>query len=227
MKQIFSSPAYTVTEHIPAEAREDVVMVTLANRMPEDGPRRPFAHHILAPLGYRTLNLVPASNDWYQSEGIEEALDAVRKRSRGEHTVGFAASMGAFGLVNYADLLGLDAALAFSPQFALERSLVPFETRCEDDAIRMGPFPRHRITTRPQPERLVVYYDDEYDLDTQQVDRIAEHLDFTRVPCPGAVHNVLGTWYRQRQLQEKVREAIEAVSPSRSCPDVFPRARVG
>ncbi|WP_141687822.1 hypothetical protein [Stappia indica] len=214
MKQIFSSPAYTVTEHVPAEAREDVVMVTLANRMPEDGPRRPFAHHILAPLGYRTLNLVPASNDWYQSEGIEEALAFIRERSRGEHTIGFAASMGAFGLVNYADLLGLDAALAFSPQYALERRLVPFETRCEDDAIRMGPFPRHRIPVRPQPEKLVIYYDNEYDLDTQQVDLIARHLDVTRVPCPGTVHNVLGTWYRQRQLQEKVREAIGAVSPA-------------
>ncbi|WP_249693931.1 hypothetical protein [Stappia sp. WLB 29] len=78
MNQIFSSPAYTVIEHIPAETRENVVIVALANRMLEDGPHRPFAHRILAP-------------------------------------VGFAASMGAFGLVNYADLLGLDAALAVSP----------------------------------------------------------------------------------------------------------------
>ena len=189
-------------------------MVTLANRMPENGPHCPFAHDILAPLGYRTLNIVPASNDWYQSEGIEEALDFIRERSRGEHMIGFAASMGAFGLVNYADLLGLDAAQAFSPQYALERRLVPFETRCEDDAIRMGPFPRHRIPVRPQPEKLNIYYDTKYDLDTQQVELIARHLDFTRVPCPGAVHNVLGTWYCQRQLQEKVREAIRAVSPA-------------
>jgi hypothetical protein len=51
-------------------------------------------------------------------------------------------------------------------------------------------------------KRIAVYYDNECLLDTQQVDLVAEHPDFTRVPCHGSMHNLLGTWYRQRQLQE-------------------------
>ncbi|SOB89280.1 hypothetical protein [Stappia indica] len=185
------------------------MVVTFANWIQPGEPRLGFGHGFLASLGYRAIHIVPERNDWYQSDTIEAAVSTARALVGQDFALGYGASMGAFGLANFGDLLDLNAALLFSPQYSIDTNAVPFEWRWKEEAKELSPFPRHRIPIRPQKDNLKVYYDSELLNDVKHVDLIEKHLTISRVECPGAGHNILGTWYKQGRLAETVTSAIE------------------
>jgi len=216
MSLLHSGGAYSVHEASPDTPRIGVVIVTFANWEAPEAPRKPFGAGFLSSLGYRSLHIVPACNDWYQSEGIFEAIDAVRARIGADTAIGYGSSMGAFGLVNYADLLGLDAALAFSPQFSIDRAVVPFEWRWKADAERLSPFPFHRLHARVQRERLTIYVDPTLRADREHAALISECLSCTVVECEGGGHNILASWHAAGTLRERVAEALEKISRAKN-----------
>ncbi len=72
---------------------------------------------------------------WYQYPDLEEALKAIRNVTQDfDRVISYGTSMGAYAAVRYsADILA-DIVIAFSPQYSVDRSIVPFEKRWHDDA---------------------------------------------------------------------------------------------
>jgi len=93
---------------------------------------------------------------WYNGDGVatsicEVVAEKVRElKLRRVITIGN--SMGGFGAILFARLLGANAAIAFSPQFSFDRKIVPGEHRWSEyrDAISTWRFPTalpyHRAT---------------------------------------------------------------------------------
>lgn len=80
--------------------------------------------------GMAHLHLQSFWNDWYlnaETRALEAALRALRPRFSLVHAIGF--SMGGYAALRYAAALDLTQALVISPQFSLDRALVPQEDR--------------------------------------------------------------------------------------------------
>jgi hypothetical protein len=80
--------------------------------------------------GLAHLHIQTRWNDWYlnaETTALQSALAALRLRFDTARAVGY--SMGGYAALRFASALALDQALVISPQFTLDRRLIPEERR--------------------------------------------------------------------------------------------------
>jgi hypothetical protein len=118
--------------------------------------RRPFGRAVAMKNRLNALHVMPAGDDWYQYPDLMESLAFVALHV-GPRTLGYGSSMGGYAATSYADAAGLRTVLALSPQFAIDRKLVPFESRWSRDAARIAFRPDHGRVARGT--RLILLYD--------------------------------------------------------------------
>lgn len=105
------------------------------------------------------IHVINRTNVWYAYEDLPAALDRVRQAVAGKaRVIAYGSSMGGYAAIRFAEALGAETAIAISPQYSIERRLVPFENRWnalfENSAkIRpQGPHGSGRV-------RPIVFYD--------------------------------------------------------------------
>lgn len=122
--------------------------VTFRQRLEEPGSFSddPPVRQALA-RGMAHLHLQARWNDWYlnaETQALEDALHHVRTGFAEARAVGY--SMGGYAALRLAAALQLDRALVVSPQFSLDRSLIPTERRYREAAdydSALGDLSRH------------------------------------------------------------------------------------
>lgn len=108
--------------------------------------------------GFAHLHLQTRWNDWYlndETAALEAAMAPVRARFARAHALGF--SMGGYAALRLSAALGLDRAIAVSPQYTLDPSVVPQDRRySERHTFRaaLGDLARH---ARPGLQGVVVF----------------------------------------------------------------------
>lgn len=125
-----------------------VLYVTFRQRLDEPGAfsEDPPVRQALA-LGLAHLHLQSRWNDWYlnaETTALEAALRRLRQGFTQARAVGY--SMGGYAALRFAAALDLTQALVISPQFTLDRTILPTERRYREAAEfdgALGDLARH------------------------------------------------------------------------------------
>ena len=97
-----------------------------------DGYRNGWSSAFLRKHAISHLCVKPLRRDWYQGPGLAKAFSVFKADGffdRYKSVMTYGSSMGGFGALIYADYIGADKVLAFNPQSAMSRKVVPFESR--------------------------------------------------------------------------------------------------
>jgi hypothetical protein len=119
----------------------------------EDGPVRQALQR-----GMGHLHIQSLFNDWYlnaETAALEHALGKLRSGFATARAVGY--SMGGYGAMRFAAALRLDQALVVSPQFTLDRAVIPEDRRYREATSfdgRLGDLARHG---KPDLQGVVVF----------------------------------------------------------------------
>jgi hypothetical protein len=87
-------------------------------------------------MGYRSLVVSTAANDWYlngETMALQAALAAFVPRGAVVRAFGF--SMGGYGALLFSRALQLQSVVLFGAQASIRRDVVPFETRWQREAV--------------------------------------------------------------------------------------------
>jgi glycosyltransferase involved in cell wall biosynthesis len=98
-----------------------------------------FGENFFISLGYDVLCFKTTENDWYQTASIEDMTHLAEEYLQHYRLrVGYGSSMGGYGALYFAKALELNKVIAFSPQFSIESSSVPFELRWQENASSLS-----------------------------------------------------------------------------------------
>ena len=115
-----------------------------------------------------------------------KAAKAVREFVSGrDRVLAYGSSMGGYAAIRFGSLFGATLAAAFSPQYSIDPSVAPFETRWSGDAARID----FRIERRAVPftPKSYVFYDPR-DTDRLHVDLFRSGTELIDVPVPIGGH---------------------------------------
>jgi len=137
----------------------EVCVVTFANY--RDSPSDPvqdvpgFGEAFLDGQRIDAIHVAGNGNDWFQYPEMPEALAAIRAAAGGRRLFTYGSSMGGYAAIRFAGALGAEGAIAISPQYSLDRRVVPSERRWRREAARLRflPWPD------PDPPGAVIFYD--------------------------------------------------------------------
>ncbi len=118
------------------QRNNDKLIVTFDFRTPGRSGFRPLApSRQFEKTGFDQLVIRSSTNDWFinrETESLESALDAAAARYGRVQALGY--SMGGYGALRFAKVLGLQSLVAVSPQVTLDPGTVPWETRYNAEA---------------------------------------------------------------------------------------------
>lgn len=133
-RDTFLHHAGLVSAWFEARPGSDVLAVTFDNlsSIGEYDPPQPWLRWRVEKAGVSLLGIMATRKDWYRNPDTAALITALRDAglfARFRRVVFVGASMGGFAALAYLPLVPGAAALAFSPQSTLSRSLAPFERR--------------------------------------------------------------------------------------------------
>ncbi|MDR6816456.1 tetratricopeptide (TPR) repeat protein [Neorhizobium sp. 2083] len=149
-----------------------------------------FAEDLCTKYQWPAVFVIPARNDWYQSDGCWEVVSAAAEvTSRFRRVVTYGSSMGGYAALNYASDLNAKAALAVMPQFSIDRSKVPFEERWSQEASSTK-FVRDKISDESLAyAKAFVLYDKFYGPDKLQVKKLGALANVEAICLPLMGHS--------------------------------------
>jgi len=166
-------------------------VITFDNHSIGDGfDREGFGQTFLVQQNISAVHVLGRGDHWYQYEDIFVAAEIVRGALAGaERRLAYGSSMGGYAALRLATVIGANAVLALSPQWAVDPRLAPWETRWGQDARHIqwrkefrGPL---RCDCRP-----VLAFDPRLSSDLRHISLIARDTPSILVPVPYGGHPV-------------------------------------
>jgi hypothetical protein len=110
-------------------------------------------------MGYRSLVISSAANDWFLNAETKELRRALRAFVvQGTVVRAFGFSMGGYGALLFSRALRLRSVVLFGAQASIRREVVPFETRWQREAERLpGALDRLADLVRPGLRGVVLF----------------------------------------------------------------------
>ncbi len=150
-----------------------------------------WGDEFFAKYGYGAIGFVAATPDWFPEEEVERAVAAIRPgllRTEGQRLVSYGVSMGGYAALKYSALLGVDAAIAFSPQISINPvDVARFDSRYVRyyDRARNGDM---RIRAADLAPENHVLYDNFWTVDRKHAEQIAALGPVERFALPFTGH---------------------------------------
>jgi hypothetical protein len=173
-----------------ATGGESGLVVTFRHRLSEAqdfSPANPLGRARAAGMAH--LYLQSRANDWFinpETRALEAALAPLARRHARRLAIGF--SMGGYGALRFAGVLGFQQVLLISPQVSIDPAQVPWDPRYREDAAGFDP-DLGDLARRAVPGlRGLLIFDPFRPLDARHADRIAAlfpGLDRTRFALGG------------------------------------------
>jgi hypothetical protein len=187
-----------------------------------DLTREGFGEGFLLRQGYSVISVMANSANWFRSESYprffqSDYLQEILGRFTRVH--GYGASMGAFGALAFADLLGLHTVVAYMPVSSLRADLAPWETRFEPGRALDWSGPHADAASGiGSLQQLWAFYDPQ-NLDNRHADRLSQVAGnkMRHIHMPGARHAVPAVLKREGLLKEAVMTALKGGSPDTLC----------
>jgi len=205
---LYRSPALEVRRVLAGDGR--LVVVTFDSYHEPAGMDRPgFGEAFFQAEGITAVHVMSHRNDWFQYTETEDVLRTIRKTcSEAERVLAYGSSMGGYAALRFADAIGAHAALALSPQYSLDPSKVPFETRWAPDRRRIRFLAAIDGAIRPGPWRIFAY-DSALDADNRHAELLIAAAPMTAIPLPHAGHPVGGFLNDIKLLRPLVLTALD------------------
>jgi tetratricopeptide (TPR) repeat protein len=167
--------------------------------------RQGFGEDFLRDEGLDAVHVLTRDNRWYQYAELDEALAAVAGEVHAyPRLFTYGSSMGGYAALRFAHRLGARAAIAISPQFSLDRRVVPFEQRWQADAAKI----RFREAAFVAPPRQVIFYDPRFTPDAAHAGLFAAAGSAELVGIPYAGHPAGQILAETGLLQEAIRGIV-------------------
>jgi len=135
-------------------------------------PAAPFAEQFVRKSGTEAVAFQSMQNDWWQSGSVEQGIAEILPMIRSTVRVTYGSSMGGYAAIAFADMLQCSRAIAISPQASIDRQLVPWETRWEEEARRFA-MPRGNAGTGARLASVHLVYDPLVVLDRKHAELIS------------------------------------------------------
>lgn len=134
-----------------------------------------FGEHFLIRQGYDLLCFKTLSNSWYQTLKSEDiAIIGQNICSHYQKVIGYSISMGAYALLYFSNELLLDRAIAFCPQYSIQETIVPYETRWRHEASIIE-F-QHNWQNKISNTQVMFIYDPYADHDQAHIEQFLPHF---------------------------------------------------
>jgi dienelactone hydrolase len=92
--------------------------------------RTGFGEHFFEQSRIDAIHVIARSNEWYQNDEILDICVAVAAITQDyERVYTYGSSMGGYAAIRFGVHVGARAAIALSPQFSVDKTVVPFEHR--------------------------------------------------------------------------------------------------
>ncbi len=156
---------------------------------------------------------------WLQDKEIMKVAKAIRHHLGPEQRIiTYGASMGAYGALLLSKQLKAEKVLAIAPQYSIDRTVVPFETRWRHAFNRIQKFV-HNIDKEISPTAQKVVFYDRMSHDRRQIEMFKTDETWNLVNLPFASHQVL------RFLQETGSLPMVLADIENGGPDVVEMVR--
>ena len=160
------------------------LVVTFSNYVEGGERHQPFGERFFAHHGIDAIHVVAKDNHWFDLPETAALLAAIRDAAGGKPLLTYGSSMGGYAAIRFAAALGAARAIAISPQYALDRRIVPFERRWRHEARRL-----RLAATRAEPDAppAIVFFDP-HNPDARHVEHWARERVVEAVPLAYAGH---------------------------------------
>jgi tetratricopeptide (TPR) repeat protein len=182
--------------------------------------RSGFGEDFFADRNIDAIHVIPRVNDWYQHEDILAICAAIAEATGPYARVyAYGSSMGGYAAIRFGGLFNATA-IALSPQYSIDRRIVPFEHRWTGDAQRI----RYVVerSGRDAFAQIVYVCYDPIDLDRRHVELLRGKTSLIEIPIAHAGHPVTGFLAEAGLLGELV---LGIVNGTLDIPDTLVRAR--
>jgi hypothetical protein len=146
-----------------------------------------FAQPLADRMGIDIVHVIPRRADWYHYPDMDDCLAAVRP-FLDSATLAYGSSMGGYAVARFADRLGVARGLCLSPQYSIQKRIVPFESRWQEFAQRIAFL--HDDAIAPRRAQLWLFADLCFDAEERHVRLIAESGPTQIVSVPYGGHPV-------------------------------------
>lgn len=131
MSREFYCDGHVEVRHCPAKTGDPRHVVTFDHFQDEQTFERPaFSEHFFASRNIAATHVLTRTNAWFQYPDFDVVLAAVREKTRSATRIlAYGSSMGGYGAVRFADAVGASQVIALSPQYSIDRQVMPNERR--------------------------------------------------------------------------------------------------
>jgi len=168
-----------------------------------------FGENYLISLGYDVLCFKTISNNWYQDVSKNDLSKHVGLLAKNySFCIGYGSSMGAYAALYFSEVLNLNTVIAFSPQFSIDRKLVSFENRWENEANSLQ-F-NHQELLGNKEVKVITIYDPFDKLDKKHASLIRKKFPTGKdIRLPFTGHPPLISLNESEQLRTFVEALLE------------------
>ncbi|AXC50466.1 hypothetical protein DRW48_12960 [Paracoccus suum] len=169
----------------------DQLIVTFSN-FAKRPPSRPFATSFLASRGISYLAIRARRNEWYHTREFEMLRRKIGYENHGyNRVITYGSSMGGHAALRLAGFFGAERAIAVAPQYSIDRSVMPTETRWPAEAEKVALLSRDDPHSISEGIEKLVIFDPLDTLDAAQAKRALQVPGTVAIKAPLAGHGAL------------------------------------
>lgn len=210
---VFAAGAIEVFQSLPAPPSAPLV-VTFSHWFPRGAKVSAFAQDMLAQRRINAIHVVNQRADWFlgrdAGDAVAAMLDAIAAlpvMQTARLRIGYGSSMGGYAALRFRDMLNLKRVIAFAPQFSIDSTRVPFETRWREEAAECD-FAQDRLRVIAPGEDVTLVYDPRLPMDRAHVALIDPHRRAAHVAIPYSGHPPLTFFAQAGVLPELVERLL-------------------
>lgn len=150
---------HVVMEHVTGVVPADRLVVTFAHYGSNAVAAPGYAEGVLRARGFDVLAVKTARNDWFQTVSLEQMAEIRAQLPDYAQVATLGSDMGGYAALYFVDALRAQMAIALSPQFSIDPSVVPDEQRWAHEAARITfkHQPMSKVPHNPDTRRFVIF----------------------------------------------------------------------
>lgn len=162
-----------------------------------------FGESFLDGAGVNAIHVIPRENAWYQHSEMLDAMARVHAATRRyRRVVTYGSSMGGYAALRFGGVAGAQAALALSPQFSIDPSIVPWEERWSESSRHFKPVWESSLPFPALDQAYVAY--DPLNIDRKHIALIGAAMEIEPLRLPGGGHPVTGYLSETKMLKHLI-----------------------